>query len=103
MSRASRGPGNITGVTYVHDTLAGKSVELLKQAAPSVPRAAILWNPNHTDPEYRETQRPRMRWESISSGSRCEGSVTLKEPTTRLEDGVRTPGGETGAQGGRGT
>jgi putative ABC transport system substrate-binding protein len=58
LSRASRGPAGIfTGVTYVHDALAGKSVELLKQAAPSVSRAAILWNPNHTDPEYRETQR----------------------------------------------
>jgi putative ABC transport system substrate-binding protein len=53
----ARPGGNVTGVTYVHDTLAGKSVELLKQAAPSVSRVAILWNPNHTDPEYRETQR----------------------------------------------
>jgi putative ABC transport system substrate-binding protein len=49
--------GNITGVTWVHDQLAGKSVELLKDTAPSVSRAAILWNPNHTDPEFRETQR----------------------------------------------
>ncbi|HTI54209.1 MAG TPA: ABC transporter substrate-binding protein [Verrucomicrobiae bacterium] len=59
--RACREPratgGNVTGVTYVHDTLAGKSIELLKQAAPSVSRVAILWNPNHTDPEFRETQR----------------------------------------------
>ena len=49
--------GNITGVTYVHDMLAGKSVELLKDTAPSVSRVAILWNPNHVDPEFRETQR----------------------------------------------
>jgi putative ABC transport system substrate-binding protein len=47
----------VTGVTYVHDSLAGKSIEFLKQAAPWVSRVAILWNPNHTDPEYRETQR----------------------------------------------
>jgi putative ABC transport system substrate-binding protein len=53
----ARPGGNVTGVTYVHDTLAGKSIEFLKEAAPSVSRAAILWNPNHTDPEYRETQR----------------------------------------------
>jgi putative ABC transport system substrate-binding protein len=52
-----RPEGNVTGITYVHDTLAGKSIELLKQAAPWVSRVAILWNPNHTDPEYRETQR----------------------------------------------
>jgi putative ABC transport system substrate-binding protein len=49
--------GNITGVTWVHDQLAGKSVELLKDTVPSVSRAAILWNPDHTDPEFRETQR----------------------------------------------
>jgi len=53
----ARPGGNVTGVTYVHDTLAGKSIEFLKQAAPSVSRVAILWNPNHTDPEYRETRR----------------------------------------------
>lgn len=49
--------GNITGVTYVHEMLAGKSVELLKEAVPSVSRAAILWDPRHTDPEFRETQK----------------------------------------------
>ena len=37
--------------------LAGKSVELLKDTVPSVSRVAILWNPNHVDPEFRETQR----------------------------------------------
>ena len=49
--------GNITGLTYVHDALAGKSVELLKDTVRSVSRVAILWNPNHADPEFRETQR----------------------------------------------
>jgi hypothetical protein len=49
--------GNITGVTYVNDQLAGKTIELLKEMAPWVSRAGILWNPNHTDPEFRETQR----------------------------------------------
>jgi putative ABC transport system substrate-binding protein len=53
----ARPGGNITGVTYVHDKLAGKSVELLKDTAPWVSRVAILWNPNHVDPEFRETQR----------------------------------------------
>ena len=49
--------GNVTGVTYVHEMLAGKSVELLKDAAPHVSRVAILWDPRHTDPEFRETRR----------------------------------------------
>jgi len=49
--------GNITGVTQIHDGLAGKSIELLKDVVPSVSRVAILWNPAHADPEFRETQR----------------------------------------------
>ena len=57
VSSLGRPGGNITGVTYVHDMLAGKSVELLKDTVPSVARVAILWNPNHVDPEFRETQR----------------------------------------------
>jgi ABC-type uncharacterized transport system substrate-binding protein len=48
--------GNITGLTQIHDALAGKSVELLKDAVPSISRVAILWNPDHVDPEFRETQ-----------------------------------------------
>ena len=58
----ARPGGNITGVTYVHDMLAGKSVELLKDTAPWVSRVAILWNPRHVDPEFRETQRASRRW-----------------------------------------
>ena len=46
----ARPGGNITGVTYVHDMLAGKSVELLKDTAPWVSRVAILWNPGHALP-----------------------------------------------------
>ena len=49
--------GNITGLTQVHDMLAGKSVELLRDVAASISRVAILWNPDHADPEFRETQR----------------------------------------------
>jgi putative ABC transport system substrate-binding protein len=51
-------PGaNITGVTLIYDELAGKVLELLKEAVPEVSRVAVLWNPNHADPEFRETQR----------------------------------------------
>jgi ABC-type uncharacterized transport system substrate-binding protein len=53
----ARPGGNVTGVTYVHDQLAGKTIELLKEAAPWVSRVAMLWNPNHADAEFRETWR----------------------------------------------
>jgi putative tryptophan/tyrosine transport system substrate-binding protein len=53
----ARPGGNLTGVTYVHGQLAGKAIELLHDALPSVSRVGILWNPNHNDPEFRETER----------------------------------------------
>jgi putative ABC transport system substrate-binding protein len=57
VSSLGRPGGNITGVTYVNDQLAGKTVELLKEVVPRASRVGVLWNPNHADPEFRETQR----------------------------------------------
>jgi putative tryptophan/tyrosine transport system substrate-binding protein len=53
----SHSGGNITGVTYVHDQLAGKVIELLHEVAPAASRIAVMWNPKHADPEFRETER----------------------------------------------
>ncbi len=51
-------PGaNVTGITLIYDELAGKVLELLKEAVPEISRVAVLWNPNHADPEFRETRR----------------------------------------------
>jgi putative tryptophan/tyrosine transport system substrate-binding protein len=57
VSSLSHPGGNITGVTYVHDQLAGKVIELLHEAAPNLARFAMMWNPNHADPEFRATQK----------------------------------------------
>ena len=46
----------MTGVTFVSSDLAAKRLQLLKQAAPRISRVAVLWNPDHVDPEYAETQ-----------------------------------------------
>jgi putative ABC transport system substrate-binding protein len=51
-------PGaNITGITLVYDELAGKTLAFLKEAAPAMTRIAVLWNPDHADPEFREMKR----------------------------------------------
>jgi putative ABC transport system substrate-binding protein len=52
----ARPGGNITGVTFVSSDLAAKRLQLLKEMAPAVSRIGVLWNPDHVDPEYRETQ-----------------------------------------------
>lgn len=53
-----RQPGfNITGITLIYDELAGKMLDLMKDALPEISHVAVLWNPDHADPEFRETQR----------------------------------------------
>ena len=48
--------GNITGVTFVSSDLAAKRLQFLREIAPDLVRVAVIWNPDHVDPEYRETQ-----------------------------------------------
>jgi ABC-type uncharacterized transport system substrate-binding protein len=52
----ARPGGNITGVTFVSSDLAAKRLQFLREIAPSLARVAVIWNPDHVDPEYRETQ-----------------------------------------------
>lgn len=48
--------GNVTGVTFVSSDLAAKRLQFLREIAPNLVRVAVIWNPDHVDPEYRETQ-----------------------------------------------
>ena len=52
----SRPGGNVTGVTFIASELAGKRLQLLRDIAPRVSRIGVVWNPDHVDPESRETQ-----------------------------------------------
>jgi len=52
----ARPGGNITGVTFVSSDLAAKRLQFLHEMAPDLARVAVIWNPDHIDPEYRETQ-----------------------------------------------
>ena len=70
-------------MTYVHDQLAGKAIELLKDAAPWVSRVAILWNPDHTDPEFRETQRGAQTLSFHSNGWKCGNRPILRVRSRR--------------------
>jgi putative tryptophan/tyrosine transport system substrate-binding protein len=46
----------VTGVTFVSSDLAGKRLQLLKEAVPGVTRVAVLWNPDHPDDEFQATE-----------------------------------------------
>jgi putative ABC transport system substrate-binding protein len=54
----ARPGGNATGVTFFAAVLAGKRVELLKEAVPATGRIAVLANPTHAGEavEFRETE-----------------------------------------------
>jgi len=56
ISSLARPGGNITGVTFVMDELAGKRVQLLKEINPKLSRVSVLWNPAHADSEFKEIQ-----------------------------------------------
>ncbi|HSF03763.1 MAG TPA: ABC transporter substrate-binding protein [Solirubrobacterales bacterium] len=55
VSTLARPGGNMTGVTFISSELVGKRLQFLKEAAPRISRVAVLWNPDHVDPEYAET------------------------------------------------
>jgi putative ABC transport system substrate-binding protein len=52
----ARPGGNVTGVTFVSSELAAKRLQFLHELAPQLARVAVLWKPDHVDPEYREIQ-----------------------------------------------
>ncbi len=57
----ARPGGNLTGITFLTLELAGKRVELLKEAAPRISRLAILFNPLEEEEAVRESQTATQR------------------------------------------
>jgi len=52
----ARSGNNITGVTFVSSDLAAKRLQFLRDIVPTLKHVSVIWNPDHVDPEYRETQ-----------------------------------------------
>ena len=56
----ARPGGNVTGLTDIAPDIAGKRVELLREAVPGIRRIAVLWNP--ANPSAAPQLRTRARW-----------------------------------------
>jgi putative tryptophan/tyrosine transport system substrate-binding protein len=52
VTNLARPGGNITGMASFASELAGKRLELLREATPRVSRVALLWNPPGSGPDY---------------------------------------------------
>src|SRR5712691_2662626 len=53
--------GNLTGFTFLLSELAGKRLEFLHEVMPRLSRVAVVWNPDHPDPDFRDTQGAAAR------------------------------------------
>jgi putative ABC transport system substrate-binding protein len=73
----ARPGGNTTGMTFFASVLAGKRVELLKEAVPGTTRISVLANPNHAGEsiEFRET-------ETVAKAM----SITVQRHTAQVTD-----------------
>ena len=80
----ARPGGNVTGVTFASSDLAAKRLQFLKETAPRISRVAVLWNPDHVDPEYAADPGGR-------SNARRSGSISRSQDSRR--SGRSVPGG----------
>jgi putative tryptophan/tyrosine transport system substrate-binding protein len=53
--------GNLTGFTFLLSELAGKRLEFLREVMPRLSRVAVVWNPDHPDPDFKDTQAAASR------------------------------------------
>ena len=61
VSNLARPGGNITGMASFAAELAGKRLELLREATPRVSRVALLWNPPGSIPDYMTATQTAAR------------------------------------------
>jgi putative ABC transport system substrate-binding protein len=83
----ARPGGNITGFSSIEAVLAGKRLELLKEAFPKISRVAVLWNPH--DPssaqQWKESQQAArdlgLQLHSMEVSSADQFESAFKEAT----------------------
>jgi len=85
--------GNITGFTFIEFTMVGKWLEMLKEVAPGVARAALMFNPD-TAPHYSVYLRS---FEAVPRSIAVEVTAAPVRDTAEVEEAIaklgRQPGG----------
>jgi putative ABC transport system substrate-binding protein len=72
----ARPGGNVTGFTFLLSDLAAKRIEILREIAPRVSTVGVLWNPDHPDPDFKE---------SLAAGAML-GMRIVSLPTRKPDD-----------------
>jgi ABC-type uncharacterized transport system substrate-binding protein len=86
--------GNVTGLTNIEPTMAGKWLELLKEAAPHVTRVAFLFNPA-TAPYAESYLRP---FRAAAASVAVEAIATPVRDIAELETAIAADGRKAGAR-----
>jgi ABC-type uncharacterized transport system substrate-binding protein len=85
--------GNITGFTFIDFEMVGKWLEILKEAAPSVARAVLMFNPD-TSPHYYVYLRS---FEAAPRSIAAEVAAAPVRDTTEIEEAIAKLGREPGS------
>jgi ABC-type uncharacterized transport system substrate-binding protein len=90
----ARPGGNITGLSDIAAVLAGKRLELLKEAIPKLSRVAVLWNPQDASSEqqWKESQAAArelgLQLHSMGVSSVGQFESAFKEATKARSDAL---------------
>jgi putative ABC transport system substrate-binding protein len=97
----ARPGGNVTGSVITEPAIAGKTLQELKQAVPTIDRVAVLWNPSFTLPAYYEAmveaaRRSGMTLVSVEARTTADfdaalARVTAIRPHALFVDGLAVP------------
>jgi putative tryptophan/tyrosine transport system substrate-binding protein len=90
VTNLARPGGNITGFTYLEQTIGAKWLELLKEVAPSVRRVALMFNPESSPYSYLffksiETEAAKVGIEAFIASVRS--SADIEQAITSLGRG----------------
>ena len=92
----ARPGGNVTGMSALASDMAGKRLELLKEAVPRAQRVAVLWNSDNPSKvaEWKDTQEAAgtvgLTLRSVEARSRDELEVALAAIGKDLPDALLT-------------
>jgi putative ABC transport system substrate-binding protein len=92
VSSLARPGGNITGFSFIDFQMVGKWLEILKEAAPGVSRAILMFNPN-TVPHYYVYLRS---FEAMPRSIAVDVTAAPVRDTTEVEEAIAKLGNEPG-------